>query len=476
FMIGLPTETDEDVRAIVDLGVRIRAAGRDARGRGGQVTLSISTFVPKPHTPFQWVEMIPPDEIERRQHIIFDAARRRGLDVKLHERRGSFIEGVLARGDRRLADGIEAAYRRGARFDGWADELRFEAWQAAFEEAGIDPALHLSEIPEEARLPWDHLDPHVSVEYLRRERDRAAKGATTPSCGLSEESGRRVVICYRCGAGCDPAGVPSGNREVAARAPRPDAARIPRDRGPSGRAKEAPRRRPWAGATPSRYRLVFRKLGPMRYVSHLDLIRAVGRVLRRAGLRVSYSQGFHPKPLLEFVAPLPLGAGGHGEVVEIKLDERVAPEALLDRANAAAPEGLSFTWAQALDDKSLSLSRIVRAESFVYVHDRGDLRGAVRRILAESTLPIVRKTKSGEREIDARPGILRLDDGDVSPLPSIRLAEGERALRLVLAADAPMRPVDVLTLLDVPFEPVRLHRIAILREGWADLEPVGPNA
>src|SRR6185312_677411 len=139
FMIGLPTETDEDVRGIVETGLRALAVGRDLIGRAAQVTVSVSSHVPKPHTPFQWCAMDERDEILRKQQILRDAARRTGVELKMHDSLGTFIEGVLARGDRRLADVIEGAFQRGARFDSWEERLDVDAWNAAFDAAGIEP-------------------------------------------------------------------------------------------------------------------------------------------------------------------------------------------------------------------------------------------------------------------------------------------------------------------------------------------------
>src|SRR5688572_4938087 len=129
FMIGLPTEEEEDVRGIVKTGARARAVGRKLqKGRGPEVTVSVSIHVPKPHTPFQWCAMDPREQVRVKQGWLREEAHATGVKLRMHDSDGSWLEGVLARGDRRLADVIETAYRNGARFDSWDERLDIDAW------------------------------------------------------------------------------------------------------------------------------------------------------------------------------------------------------------------------------------------------------------------------------------------------------------------------------------------------------------
>ena len=152
FMIGLPTEEDEDVRDIVRTGARaLDVARRVQRNRRARVTVSVSTHVPKPHTPFQWCAMDSHEEILRKQSVLrYEAASTR-VQLKMHKSDGSWLEGMLARGDRRLADVIQGAYRRGARFDSWDEKLDLDAWTASLDETGIDPNWFLGTIPVSAQ-------------------------------------------------------------------------------------------------------------------------------------------------------------------------------------------------------------------------------------------------------------------------------------------------------------------------------------
>ena len=188
FMIGLPTETDEDVLAIAELARLVRrcyfSVPKERRAPGLRITVSASVFVPKNFTPFQWEAQLDAETVVRRQKLLRDALREvKGVDFKYHAPDVSFIEAVFARGDRRLADVLERAYRLGCRFDGWSDQFRYDLWLKAFEEIGLDPAFYaLRERPAGEVFPWDHLDCGVTKSFLAREREKAARGETTHDC------------------------------------------------------------------------------------------------------------------------------------------------------------------------------------------------------------------------------------------------------------------------------------------------------
>ncbi|RLB62887.1 MAG: TIGR03960 family B12-binding radical SAM protein, partial [Deltaproteobacteria bacterium] len=220
FMIGLPTEEDEDVRGIVDTAGRAARIGRQAAGRKIDVTVSVSTHVPKPHTPFQWAAMDSRSEVARKQEFLAKAVRAHPrVRLRTHSVQGSMLEGVLARGDRALADVIEHAWRAGARFDSWDECLDLDLWEAAFEQFGIEPRSYLDSLPLEGRLPWSHIDMGLDEGFLRREYRRALAGRSSPPCckpvpplapGESPESGScepGKLVCYHCGADCDLTGL-----------------------------------------------------------------------------------------------------------------------------------------------------------------------------------------------------------------------------------------------------------------------------
>jgi len=179
FMIGLPTETDEDLKAIAELGKKILGIGHEAAGRKGmskkriRVTISLATFVPKPHTPFQWEEQIKTEQTLRRQKLIKSITKVRGLELRWHQAELSYLEGIFARGDRHLAALIEKAWSLGAKFDAWTEHFNFEIWQKAFKEAGIDPDFYLRKRSFNEALPWEHISAGIIKERLIEENNAA---------------------------------------------------------------------------------------------------------------------------------------------------------------------------------------------------------------------------------------------------------------------------------------------------------------
>lgn len=203
FMVGLPTETDDDIKGIASLAQRAydRAKAAVPPEQRGSVRMSVScaVFVPKAQTPFQWDGQISPEETLRRVGLLKRSVKYKAVDVHYHDPATSFVEAVMSRGGREVADWVEAAWRRGARFDAWTELFNEEAWTGAAEELGLDPAaIAQAEFPTDYVLPWAHITAAVSPKFLARERERAAAGITTPDCTFEN--------CSACGA-CPTLGV-----------------------------------------------------------------------------------------------------------------------------------------------------------------------------------------------------------------------------------------------------------------------------
>ena len=196
FMIGLPTETDADIVGIGELVRGVLSAAREAAGpdRGSvRVAVSVSTFVPKAHTPFQWLGQVPLDEILRRQQVLRDAVPRKGVDLSWHDADVSLLEAAMARGGREVASAIEAAWRSGARFDAWTERFDLTLWREAFASAGLDASsIAEREFGEEDVLPWAHISCGVSPDYLWREYERAVSATPTPDCSFDRCTGCEV--------------------------------------------------------------------------------------------------------------------------------------------------------------------------------------------------------------------------------------------------------------------------------------------
>lgn len=187
FMIGLPTETDEDIRGIADLAQAVvdefYKNPDKPKGKSVSVSISLASLVPKPFTPFQWEPQDKPDVLIDKQNYLVSCVTTRKVNVSRHVPWTSFLEGVFARGDRRLADVIETAWRKGCKLDGWAEHLKPELWEESFAENGIDPYFYTARRREyDEILPWDHMDYGVTKKFLIKENQKAHKAETTACC------------------------------------------------------------------------------------------------------------------------------------------------------------------------------------------------------------------------------------------------------------------------------------------------------
>jgi len=186
FMLGLPTETDEDVLGIADVAARVMHAWRESapnKQRGVRITVSTSYFVPKPHTAFQWEPQITREEYERRVQLLRENMTTKTVTYNWHDGQTSFIEAVLARGDRRLGNVLETVWHKGGHLDAWEEDFSLERWLEAFDECGIDPASYAYRRREKDEImPWDMISSGVTKEYLWREHENAVAGVTTPDC------------------------------------------------------------------------------------------------------------------------------------------------------------------------------------------------------------------------------------------------------------------------------------------------------
>jgi len=317
FMIGLPTETEEDLKALIDL-VRALRKVKSRSNRRGQINVSVATFIPKPHTPFQWAAQLTLAEAEERIKYVQDQLKLSGIQFKWQNPRVSRLEGVWARGDRRLSRLLLAAYQKGCKFDGWSDQFRYDLWTAAFTETGIDPDFYTIRQRDLCEpLPWDHIDTLVTKTFLAAEWENALKGAHTTDC--------RVDPCNQCGV-CDFDRIEplthesfTDNLDIQNRS----------------EARKQPRYK--------KLELVYTKQGWARYLGHLELVNIFLRALKRAKIPVKFSEGFHPKPKVSFDNPLPVGITSLQErfVVTVPIDVR--PQTVKDGLNAHLPEGIGIT-------------------------------------------------------------------------------------------------------------------------------------
>jgi radical SAM-linked protein len=361
-MIGVVGETEEDLQAMVDLAHAIYDIQREEmRKLGGRaqprINMSASSHIPKPFAPFQWMAMEPVGTLYAKQQFIAERIHRRGIKFKRHHVETSQIEGIMSRGDRRVADAIEIAWRKGCRFDGWTELFRYDLWLDAFREAGVDPGIYLAELPIESRLPWDHVDCLVDKQFLLREYQRARKALLTPACekpyrrhNLPPEMSDKL-ICYDCGCACDLDHIKKERVDAYQGLLRLDPLRKPL----------AP---PPAGGQAFRHRGAFRKMGATKFLSHLDLLRTMSRALRRAGVSLKYSQGFNPRPLMSFSPALAVGIESLEEFLDFQSGAPLRSDAL-ERINRALPEELRFARLGPLAEDAPSLSKAIAAATYL---------------------------------------------------------------------------------------------------------------
>ncbi|MET0595362.1 MAG: TIGR03960 family B12-binding radical SAM protein, partial [Polyangiaceae bacterium] len=388
FMIGLPTEEDADVRGIVATGARALGVGRKHKGGRAKVTVSVSSHVPKPHTPFQWCAMDAPEEITRKQRLLKDDARLAKVDLKTHRCDESVLEGVFARGDRSLSDVIEDAWRNGARFDSWEEHMKLGVWYASFEKYGIDTSIFLGTIPVTAPLPWDHIDVGLEPGFLAKEYRKALKNRLSPPCGKTigsfvhytnveaAEADKRPLVCYDCGVACDLTQMRNERIDFLTkmgalrRLPviADEGPALPRPEKKSG-GKRPPRVRP-VGENPVRYRFRFEKTGPAALLGHLDLVREIPRVMRRLSTPLSYSLGYHPRPDLVFSPALSVGVLSLGEFVDVKMLADLDPADMVDEMNAFSAVGLSFTGGVSLGPEDAGITKILSGARYLLTFAR----------------------------------------------------------------------------------------------------------
>ncbi len=445
FMIGLPGETDADVLGIADTCQGLQQQCRDL-GRL-ELNLTISNFTPKPHTPFQW-HSVSTEEFRRRQQLLRTALRQlRGIKTNFTDVRLSAIEDFIGRGDRRLAPVIEAAWHSGAGLDAWFEsaERSHAAWTGAIEAAGLGgryramemgawsaaEAMELADLDAFCRqpLPWDHIDSGIDKRWLAEDLQRALAAAVVPDCSFAG--------CSSCGV----CGVELGHNVVIPPPPIPPA---------------LPQRAP-ASERVCRLRIGFAKTGSLALISHLDLLRLLERALRRTGLPVSFTGGFHPLPRLQVALALPLGVEGLGEWLDLEFTETVEPATVRVLLQQQLPPGLQLLSASQVPSFAPSLSQELleahwRIELLAPSAEGGlaspppldgaRLRAATAALLEAAELPWHDQDKKGRpRSRDCRPYLIELapfEAGDAASMPG---QEGSMTLSLRARIDPQGRSI-----------------------------------
>ncbi len=390
FMVGLPTETDEDLEGIIALSRKVLESGRKAGGRRKGVNVGVSAFVPKAHTPFQWHGQIPLPEIRRRKDILSKVLGRKPFAFKSGFAEMGVLESAFARGGRELSGALVKAWEMGARFDGWTERFDYKLWLEAFRDAGLDLELEAGRsFGMDEILPWDHIDTGVTKKFLKKEYERAMKGETTMDCRTR---------CTGCGLKCRDEGSEEPVGELAiekALDVRPET------------GIEACRR-----AVPSaRVRLKYSKLMPLSLLSHTELMTVFFRAISRAGLPIQFSEGFNPHPKVSFGPALGVGVESEAEILDMELSCTLDLLSVVKAMNAALPSCIRILESRTLKSgEPAAGAGITRYTYEAFVPDgfTGDLKAAVSAFLARDSAVVRRVSDKGVKEVDIRPMVREL--------------------------------------------------------------------
>ncbi|MEK6777216.1 MAG: TIGR03960 family B12-binding radical SAM protein [bacterium] len=386
FMIGLPTETEEDLQGIIDLTFKALKVAKQSNPRFKQINVSVSPFVPKAHTPFQWSLQNRPEEIADKYRFLKSGLRHKKLSFKWHEPGISMLEGVLSRGDRRLGLLLHEAWKLGCRFDGWTDECDRSKWNLAFQNTGIEPDFYLYRQRDLTEiLPWDHIDSGISKTFLTEEYMQSLKGEITPDC--------RHDACTLCGA-CE-----QGPELVLARSDGGTDAKPPSVRLGSPIVK--------------RFRIRYTKEGRLKFLSHLEMISMMVRSFARAGIHLEYSHGFHPHPKMAMGPALPVGISAAAEYLDVNVIGSVFEEAVAVRLNQVLPEGIRVTGVNWIPAQAPAISSVIRFGEYLLDLPRSafqkDPYHAVQELMGQDEILITRNQKDRIKTLDIRPMIEEME-------------------------------------------------------------------
>ena len=384
FMVGLPTETHADIEAIVALVKRLKTISKN-QGRSEKINVSVATFVPKPHTPFQWEPQINLETAIEKINWLKANLKLPGVQVKWQDPRVSVIEGVWARGDRKLNKVLINAWKSGCRFDGWTDFFNYDRWITVFKASGINPAHYTVGNPETDRpLPWDHINIGVDRSFLIEEKTRAALGKITKDC--------RTGSCSGCGV-CDfesikPVSFHNRKRLL---------------------STDTPESEPEPSETTNKYLINFTKMNASRFLGHLEMVKIFTRSLRRERIPLKYSKGFHPMPKVSFGDTLPMGMQSEDEQMLVTLTEAIDSGELIMRLRRQMPSGLEITGCSTYI-KNRAVERVDKQYYRIELKDGFFMQKDLDCFVEQQIVTIERKSKKGNLVvIDLKKAVSEID-------------------------------------------------------------------
>ncbi len=445
FMIGLPGETLEDIEAISELAMKTKQVGAQAGTGRPQINVSVGTFVPKPHTPFQWERQISMDESREKINHLKNILPRKGLKLKWHDPEQSLLEGVFSRGDRRLAQLLETVWNKGARLDGWSDHFDLGLWQEAARESDLCLDDFLRARGHDEILPWQHLDSGVDTSFLLKELEKAQDEAYTPDC--------RYHDCQKCGL-CDFKQI---KPVVQQRKQHQDPIAVNGVRPSSRLAESIP---VTSEDKHFRYAVTYSRMGDICYLGHLEILQLIFRALRRAKIETNFSKGFNPSPKISFGPALPVGTQSQAEFFimdlpspltniescKTRLNDQLVPGLCVQEitaSNGSIAQRLITSYTICLD-KPLTAEETDRIEHF----------------MAAETFTIQRTRKGRAKEINIRPLVATLQVTEKNTL----------TLKLISrATEAGIKPLEALAAI-LHKEQKELLNAELIKTGWKELK------
>lgn len=388
FIVGLPTETYEDLDEMAELLAKIRHQSRYIKKlkelkHSLDITCTLSIFVPKPFTPFQWAGQVNIDEITKRIHYLKDKTKPiKGLKINYHEQSVSQIEAVLTRGDKNICNYIEKLWQKGCYLDAWGEYFNKEVWQTTAEELGISLSeLAEKEYPTHLPLPWDFIDIGVEKDWLIQEYKDALKSETKPSC----ETG-----CVACGV-C---------KNFKTKKVMDNKYEGKMARWQDGKNNESlPSCLP--DFLPSKYRIKLTKTGILRYFSHLDWQNTFLKALARSGVNIAFSQGFNPSMKVSLGVALPLFVQSECELADIEIYDDIKTSDLQLKLEKILPQGCKILKLEKLDKVAKAIDNTVQwAEYEIKLFDKTlhkfeDLRYNMDKVLSSDEILLTKKNKKG---------------------------------------------------------------------------------
>lgn len=402
FMIGLPNETDEDISGIVTMVRKVNEIARRSKGKKS-INITISPFSPKAHTPFQWDQQPEPEYIRAKGNFLKKNLQSRFVNIKLRDPKLSLMEGIIGRGDYKIAEVIETAYKNGARFDGWSESYDFSIWEESFKANGVQYKDYMRGRAFSENLPWSRVQLQRTTEMLMNERNRTS-----------------TIL-----------------RERKKKEPEPVESSADMNAGDFGFGRSKRKGAARSGAAPSANTLRVRwgRGGLTRFLSHRENMRVFERAIRRGNIPAAFSQGFHPHMKMSFGPPLVVGYTSEAEYFDLTLDTSYSSW-MVAALGESLPEGFNLIDAVPIMNTKTTISGKVNLAVYETILDKNaDYQDKIEELMSRERIEIERDSKSGIKRVDIRPALKNISYDNES---------GRVTLELGLGNEGYARPTEVI--------------------------------